>query len=190
LIAVIAPLRKAKVQFALVGGMAVSYRTVERFTKDVDLALAVESDEEAERAVRDVREAGYSIEMVLEQTAADRLSTIRMVPLNDKEMFVDLLFASSGIEHEVVASATDAEIAPALAVPVATIPALIALKVLSADWKTRPQDILDLQHLISSAVSTQIDESRHLLDLITERGFNRTKDLQSELDGYIERFAE
>lgn len=36
---------------ALVGGLAVSVRTEPRFTRDVDLAVAVGSDEEAERIV-------------------------------------------------------------------------------------------------------------------------------------------
>ena len=168
--------------------MAVSFRTVERFTKDVDIAVAVENDAEAERAVQSITGSGYFVDTVLEQSAVDRLSTVRMVPFGDKEMFVDLLFASSGIEPEVVSSATNAEIAPGLIVPVATVPSLIALKVLSANWQRRPQDVLDLQQLISSATDSEIEESRRLLLLIEERGYNRNKDLQAELTRYISDF--
>lgn len=168
--------------------MAVSFRTVERFTKDVDIAVAVENDAEAERAVQSITGSGYFVDTVLEQSAVDRLSTVRMVPFGDKEMFVDLLFASSGIEPEVVSSATNAEIAPGLIVPVATVPSLIALKVLSANWQRRPQDVLDLQQLISSATDSEIEESRRLLLLIEERGYNRNKDLQAELTRYIADF--
>ena len=45
--------------WALVGGIAVSVRAEPRFTRDVDLAVAVESDREAERLVGDLRGAGY-----------------------------------------------------------------------------------------------------------------------------------
>ena len=177
-------------RFAVVGGIAVSFRTVERFTKDVDIAIAVENDVEAERAVRAISQSNYFVDTVLEQSAVDRLSTVRMVPYGDREMFVDLLFASSGIEAEIVSSATNVEIAAGLVVPVATASSLIALKVLSANWQRRPQDVLDLQQLITTVTDTEIDESRHLLELITERGFNRNKDLQKDLDGYIEQFAD
>ncbi len=188
--AVAPPLQKIGVRFAVVGGIAVSFRTVERFTKDVDIAVAVENDAEAETAIHAISQSGYFVDTVLEQSAVDRLSTVRMVPFGDKQMFVDLLFASSGIESEVVSSATTAEIAPGLIVSIATIPSLIALKILSADWKRRPQDVLDLQQLISSTLETDIAEARQLLDLITTRGFNRNKDLQKDLDGYVEQFRD
>ena len=103
-------------------------------------------------------------------------------------MFVDLLFASSGIESEVVASAEDIEIFPNLIVPVATISSLIALKVLSGDNQRRLQDIIDIQHLLVEASQRDIDEARDLLDLITDRGFDRNKNLQADLDRYIDQF--
>lgn len=105
-----------------------------------------------------------------------------------REMFVDLLFASSGIEGEVVASATEMEISRGLIVPVASVPSLIALKVLSANWQRRPQDVLDLQKLISSASDAQIAASRELLSLIAERGYSRNKDLHGEFERYLADF--
>lgn len=167
--------------------MAVSFRTIERFTKDVDLAVAVEDDAEAERVVNAIKQAGYLVDAFLEQTAANRLSTVRLVPVGDCEMFVDLLFASSGIEAEVVSSATNAEMTTGINTLVATIPSLIALKVLSAGPK-RMQDIVDLQHLFEVASPPDIAEARKLLNLITERGFNRNKDLLRDLDGYLKQF--
>ncbi len=188
MIAVAEPLQKIDVRFAVVGGIAVSYRTIERFTKDVDLAIAVENDAEAEGIIRAVSQSGYFVDTVLEQSAVERLSTVRLVPFGDREMFVDLLFASSGIESEVVSTATDVKIDPDIVAPVATIPSLIALKVLSANWQRRPQDILDLQHLINKATLAETETAHELLRLITERGFNRNKNLQNDLDGYIEQF--
>ncbi len=175
-------------RFALIGGIAVSFRTVERTTKDIDLAVAVESDAEAEELVRSLSDGGYLVETVIEQENAERLSTVRLISRGNSEMFVDLLFASSGIESEVVATAEDIEIFPQLVVPIAKIPSLIALKVLSANQKTRLKDILDLQNLLAIAIPKEIDFARNLLNLITARGFNRNKDLQKDLDGYIEQF--
>lgn len=181
-------LDERRAHFALIGGIAVSFRAVERTTKDVDLAVAVENDAEAEALVRSLSVAGYLVETVVEQENAERLSTVRLISRGDFAMFVDLLFASSGIESEVVATAEKIEIFPGLVVPVATVSSLIALKVLSANEKNRLQDILDLQHLIDCSTPTDLESARELLSLITERGFNRNKNLLQDLDDYIERF--
>lgn len=91
--------------FALVGGLAVSARTEPRFTRDADVAVAVASDAEAEALVRSLRVRGYAIEAVVEQQTVGRLATARVtrsaVPMDP---VIDLLFASSGIECEIVAS--------------------------------------------------------------------------------------
>lgn len=183
-------LRGIGVEFALVGGIAVSLRTIERFTKDVDFAISVEEDREAEAIVESLRQAGFRIAMFLERDEDGRLATVRLKSGDDVEVFVDLLFATSGIENEVTADATPLEVFPGFFVKLATIPALIAMKLLSADWGRRPQDIIDLQSLLNNAVPDEIAIARRLLDLITERGFNRNKDLQQDLDGYIAQFTD
>jgi hypothetical protein len=112
-----------------------------------------------------------------------------MISTGEREVFVDLLFASSGIEPEVVESSTTIEIFPGLSPQVASRSALIALKVLSANPQTRVKDIIDLQNLLDNSVPNEIADARQLPDLMTQRGFNRNKDLQKELDGYIAKFA-
>jgi hypothetical protein len=169
----------------VVGGIAVSFRSVERTTKDLDLAVAVDGDDGAEKLVSALARAGYRIETVLEHDVANRLSTVRLISIGEVEMFVDLLFASSGIEPEIVAKADDVEIFPGIVVPVASTPALIAMKVLSADPVTRLQDIIDLRNLITDASDAEIDETLDLLSLITQRGFNRGKDLHREMARYL-----
>ena len=47
-------------RFALVGGLAVSVRAEVRFTRDVDLAVAVENDAEAESLVYALKSRGYT----------------------------------------------------------------------------------------------------------------------------------
>jgi len=181
-------LRGIGAEFALVGGIAVSLRTIERFTKDVDFAISVEEDREAEAIVESLRQAGFRIAMFLERDEDGRLATVRLKSGGEVEVFVDLLFATSGIENEVIADATPLEVFPGFFVKLATIPVLIAMKLLSADWERRPQDIIDLQSLLKNTVPDEIAEARRLLDCITERGYNRNKDLQKDLDGYIEQF--
>jgi hypothetical protein len=100
----VADLNAVKARWALVGGLAVSARTVPRFTKDLDFAIAVASDEEAEDLVHRLRSRGYYPAEVLEQDYVERLSGVRL-ERKGSDVLVDLLFASSGIENEVVASA-------------------------------------------------------------------------------------
>lgn len=174
------------VRFAVVGGIAVSFRAIERLTKDLDLAVAVEDDASAQNVVREFSQLGYLIDDVLEHDMADRMATVRMVSQGDNPMYVDLLFASSGIESEIVDTAEEAHIFSDVNVHVATTSALIALKTLSAR-PSRMRDIVDLQSLFEIASPRDLTEARQLLNLITERGFNRNKDLQKDLDGYIEQ---
>ncbi len=183
-------LRGLRVEFALVGGIAVSLRTIERFTKDVDFAISVEGDAEAESIVESLRRAGFRIAMFLEREEDGRLATVRLISGGEVEVFVDLLFATSGIENEVIADATSLEVFPGFVVKLASVPSLIAMKLLSADWDVRPQDIIDLRYLIKSANRDEIAKTSNLIGLINERGFNRNKELQKDLDDYIEQFKD
>ena len=142
----IADLNAIKVQWSLIGGLAISVRSVSRFTKDLDFAVAVAGDLEAEDVVHRLRGRGYQPVEVLEQDYVERLSGVRLEH-NSSDVVVDLLFASSGIEGEVVASATRVEVLPQLLAPVATTGHLIALKVLAG----RNQDLTDLAALIPGA---------------------------------------
>lgn len=186
--AIAAHLNKLGVKYAVVGGIAVSFRSVVRTTNDLDLAVIVNDDAEAESIVRTLIRLGYRAELLLESDVSGRLATIRMISTGEREVFIDLLFASTGIECEVVENSNPIEIFPGLTLPVASRSALIALKVLSANPKTRSKDITDLQNILDNAVPGEIDFARSLLNLIAERGYNRNKDLQKDLDGYIEQF--
>jgi hypothetical protein len=170
--------------WALVGGIAVSVRAEPRFTRDVDLAVAVESDREAERLVGDLRGAGYEILETVEQETTGRFATARLLPPGGDPggVIVDLLFASSGIEPEVVATAEPLEVLPGLTVPVAGLPELIALKLLARDDVARPQDAGDLIALAPLATARDFESVRQLLHLIEDRKFHRGRDLSGELE--------
>jgi predicted nucleotidyltransferase len=169
--------------FALVGGLAVSARTEPRFTRDADFAVAVANDAEAEALVRELRTRGYRIEAIVEHDTLGRLATVRLIrsPAPTAPV-IDLLFASSGIEPEIVGAAERLELLPGLQVRVATAAHLIALKILARDDVARPQDVADLQALLRGASAAEIEEARRALTAIADRGYHRGRDLQAEMD--------
>jgi len=120
----------------------------------------------------------------VEQEATRRLATIRLIPPGERErgVVVDLLFASSGIEPEIVAGAQIVEVMAGLSVPVARAGHLIALKILARDDERRPQDHVDLRALRVKADAATWDLARSALTLITERRFNRGRDLLAALE--------
>lgn len=175
-------------EFALVGGLAVSARTEPRFTRDIDLVVAASADAAAEHVTRRLVQDGWRIDAVTEQEAVERLATVRLIPPRaiGTAAVVDLLFASSGIEAELVRDAEPLEVLPDVAVPVATVAGLIVLKVLAAS-SARPQDEADLVALIGASNTADREQARRLATLVVERGFHRDRDLVADLD---RRFSE
>ena len=173
-------------RYALIGGLAVSARTEPRFTRDVDWAVAVQNDAEAESVVHGLVAAGYAILMTVEQDETHRLATVRLLPPGEPPTGVvaDLLFASSGIEPELVDAADALEILPGLVLPIAKVGHLIALKVLSA-VPSRPQDTADLLALAGVASAADLDLARQTLALIEARGFARGKQLMAEFERLV-----
>ena len=179
-----ADLVQAGVPFALIGGLAVSARTEPRFTRDADLAVALDGDAAAQALVHEMRMRGYGIGSIVEQEAVGRLATVRLTRSPAPQApVVDLLFASSGIEPEVVAAAEPIEVLPQLTLPVATMGHLIALKVLSRDDARRPQDLVDLGTLLGAASDADLEHARQALGLIAARGYARGRDLLADMDG-------
>jgi hypothetical protein len=177
-------LRNAGIQWALVGGLAVSARSEPRFTRDIDAIVAVPDDAAAEALVRRLLAEGYRVVATLEQEARGRLATVRLSPPGESVpgVVVDLLFASSGVEGEIVAAAERVEIGEQLVFPVARIDALLALKVLSRDDNERPQDVADLRSLLKTATAGDIEGAKNLLRTIESRGFARGRRLIEEFD--------
>jgi hypothetical protein len=167
-------------RFALIGGLAIGARAEPRFTRDVDIALAVARDEDAEQLVNALTRRGYRVETVIEQTRAGRLATVRLVHPSMPGVFTDLLFASSGIEHELVAAAEPLSYRRGTRLPVATVGHLIALKVLS-ESEARLQDRIDLRTLASVATPDDWGSAEAALRLIRARGFHRGRALLSSL---------
>ena len=173
-------------QWAVIGGLAVATRATPRFTQDVDFAISVSEDAEAENLVHRMQVRGYAVGMMLEQDYVDRLATVRLTRpvIGSSQVFIDLLFASSGIEDQIVACADRLEIWPGIVVPVARVGHLVALKLLSRDER-RLQDQLDLQALLAVAKPADLDEARQAVALIADRGFDRERDLRRDLDDLV-----
>ena len=169
--------------WALVGGVAVSARAEPRFTRDIDLALAVADDADAEALVHALAARGYRILASLEQESVGRLATVRLeAPGEGPEgVVVDLLFASSGIEPELVQAADVLEVFPSLTIRVARAGHLLALKLLSKAPR-RPQDAVDIAALLRRAEAADLEEARALCELVVRRGYGRGRDLVALLE--------
>lgn len=174
--------------WAVVGGIAVGARTEPRFTADLDLAVVVDDDGAAEVLLRNLLAKGYQLVALVEQTATGRLATARLRP-EGFEPVVDLLFASSGIEAEVVREAAPLEVFPGAYAPVASIPHLVAMKLLARDDSSRDQDRGDLRKLLQRASGAELQRVRELLRLIRARGYDRGRNLEEALTQAGEEFG-
>ena len=188
---IVGDLRDLRRRFALVGGLAVSARTEPRLTRDADLVVLVTDDQDAEALVNGLQSRNWRVVAAVEQNAARRLATARMALAGEdaRGAVVDLLFASSGIESEIVDGADPIEAVPGFAVPVARMGHLIALKVLARDDRTRPQDRVDLAALLARADAAALTEARASLELIARRGFGRGRDLLAGLAAATDEFG-
>lgn len=177
--------RQLGLDWALVGGFAVVIRAEPRLTRDIDIAFAVSSDAEAERVVQALRGFGYEVDQHLEQEATGRLASVRLITKHPGAMdvVVDLLFASSGIEVEVVRDAEPLEVLAGVEMPVARTGHLVALKLLA----NREQDHIDLRNLLAAADEVELRRAREAVGLITRRGYDRGRDLDIELDRWLSR---
>jgi hypothetical protein len=168
--------------YALVGGLAVSVRAEPRLTRDVDFAISIADDSAAEAFVHRLAGIGYTPEGVVENEATGRLATVRLSRADDPGSVTDLLFASCGIEPEIVSSAEELEALPDLLLPVAGTGHLIAMKLLARDDRRRPADVEDLRSLSAVADERAWAEALDAVRLISARGYSRERDLESALN--------
>lgn len=174
-------LDELRVTWGLVGGLAVSVRAEPRFTRDIDVAVAVDDDRAADSLVMALHRRGYVPYASMDQLATGRLATERLWSGDDPgKVSVDLLFSSSGIEPEVAAASERLEVVPGLVLPVATSGHLLVLKLLSRD-ADRPRDDQDLVHLRQVLSPADLRVAREAASLIMARGTHRGRDLPALL---------
>ena len=182
---IIEDLQSEGAAFALVGGLAVSARTEPRFTRDLDLAVHAVDDRQREALVSSLLRRGYRIQAQVEQNAVGRLATARLKAPGPTAVDLDLLFASSMIEPEIVREATPLTLIEGLTLPVASLAHLIATKVLARDDARRPQDHADLVALLAEADAADLEAAREALRTIHSRGAHRGKDLLADLEALL-----
>lgn len=175
---VLSVLRHENVKGCIVGGLAVSVRCDPRFTRDVDIAVVVDTDEQAEALVHALTSHRLRLDGLVEQEAVGRLAMARLS--TEDGLSVDLLIASSGIEAEVVASAETLEVVRGVLLPVARTGHLIALKLLSVA-PGRETDAADLRNLAAVATDDDWNLASEAVTQIQERGFGRGRQLDAEL---------
>jgi hypothetical protein len=181
-----AQLRRLKVPFAVVGGLGVSVRAEVRFTRDVDIAIAVDDDAAVEHLARELAVVGYRVVALVEHDERKRVATVRLA--SPSGFVVDLLTASSGVEREIVAGAGATSFERAGDVPVARAEHLLAMKVLSVTDQ-RLQDRIDARNLLVMNPELDVELVRGCLREIALRGFHRGQDLQAKLDALLEDAA-
>lgn len=154
-------------------------------TRGVDLAVSVVNDAEAEACVRALMDRGYRVLEVLEHGTSGRLSTVRLLPPAHQGggVLCDLVFATCGVEAEVVASASSLRLAPGVVGPVASIGALVAMKLLS-ESPARSRDADDLRGLLRVATPSDLVEAERMIELVSLRGFAGGKDLRARFTAY------
>jgi len=179
-------LKELNIQWALVGGLAVSTHADPRFTNDIDLSVSVSSDIEVENIIFQLQQRQWRAEQILEEQGKNYISTVRFTHSQHPDIFIDLLFASSGIETEIVMDSIKLEALPNTTVHVAQLGHLLALKVLS-EQEGREQDTLDIRALLREANVEDLQKARDACKLITERGFHRKRDLLSLLENHIHK---
>jgi len=183
-------MNKLQVPWALVGGLAVSIYGTPRTTRDVDIAVALDSSDDVQVLVERLLQVGFSDQQLIMHVAPTRKLGVRLkIPARTTPVPLDLLYCSSGIEKEVVAAALPVEVFPELFVPVASLAHLLAMKIVSENESDRLQDILDIQGLLKEAQDSDIEQAIEAMRLIEQRGFHRDKNLLARLHELRERFG-
>lgn len=179
-------LAELELSWALIGGLAISAQTDPRFTEDIDVNLFLPTDDDVEQFIFTLQRKGWIAETILEQTyfENDIIATVRFLTPKSSVVHVDILFASSGIEKEIIEHAEIIEIFQGIEIPIAQIGHLLALKILS-EGPERPRDTQDIKNLISYANQNDIQLAKESCQLISTRGFHRERNLLHLLETHL-----
>lgn len=178
----VAELEAAGAHYALVGGVAVGLLAEPRVTRDLDFAISVPDDREAERLLLGLQRRGFVVQTLFENDQK-RISTVRTLYRRGPRVFIDFLFHNARIEQELVAAASPFRIAGVDGVQVVGRTHLLAMKLLAS----RPKDLPDLQHLLEAASPTELKAVTPVLTLMTQRGAAKGRNLLAEWKSLVRR---
>ncbi len=130
-----------KVRFLVVGGYAVMKYTEPRYTKDLDLWIAVDA-RNANAVFRSLREFGAPLGKL---TARDFQEEDQVYQMGRPPLRVDILMSASGVDFKAAWARREEICLGEMVIPFISRADLIANKRATA----RPQDLLDLKSLES-----------------------------------------
>lgn len=159
-------------------------RTPARFTVDVDLAVAVRDDGEAEAVTMAFLGRGFSLVNAIEHETTGRLAAVRLQRGPGEE--VDLMFALTGIEGSVVQDADVVEILPGRRARAAALGHLVAMKLLSVDER-RPRDAQDLLALLARCDEVERRRAEVAVAAMEAAGTSRGRHLARALEEWVAR---
>ncbi|MBA7643098.1 hypothetical protein ES703_50809 [subsurface metagenome] len=141
LVDIIEMLRKKKIRFTVIGGLAVSWRGEPRATGDVDIVV----DIDVIQAVALKNELNQTPFCPLFPGVAEVIKSSLILPLihKDTKVTVDLSLGLSGFEKQLIMRATDIELEGHF-IPVATAEDLILMKLCAG----RQRDMDDISRLV------------------------------------------
>jgi len=187
---IISLLTSLECKFVLVGGFAVAIRALPRFTKDMDFAVAVQSDRETEKLLLRLQSAGYLVSSLLENKQDGRITAVRLLTPESKstDPDFDLLFNATGIEDSLVKSGELLNITRRSKALVAARGHLIAMKVLSYDEVRRPQDMIDIRALLKAATKSDIQLAKKAVRAIDHAKTSSRKSCERGLAKILKKF--
>lgn len=138
-------LGRNRVEYLLVGGLAVAFHGFPRHTGDLDVWVRC-TPGNAARALEALREFGFD---PTDATLAALTTPGRILRMGYPPLRIELLTSPSGVEFETCSARADTIDLDGQAVPVIALPDLIANKRAAA----RPKDLIDVQELERIAAS-------------------------------------
>ena len=172
--AVAAALQAMHHPFAVVDGVAAEGDTA-HVTNAVDFAVGADDDADVQSILDALRAQGF--EARIAERSKGRMSAAQLDWGDDD---VRLLFASTGIEREIVNDARDAEVTGVGRLRLARVEDLLAVKIVRIA-ATRPRDRADAHVLLMQNPELRLGDVSERLALITSRGFHREQDLAAKL---------
>jgi predicted nucleotidyltransferase len=156
LAAVVHWLNEAKVDFAVIGGLAASLHGKPRVTKDVDLVAIADNDSWGDLLAAATRWGlKPRIESPLEFAATTRVLLLVHEP---SQVEVDLSFGMLPFEQELVARAEQRNVKN-VRFPLASAEDIIVMKALAL----RPRDIADIEGIVASTPDLDLDRVRRVV---------------------------
>jgi hypothetical protein len=184
--ALIKDLSELRIRYAFVGALALGARGRTRQTIDADVAVSLSNNELAQNLIDQLVLKGYGINNIYKDKDTIVLARLFSATEGSQLVELDFLFELCGIENEVVETAEVIEIWPNLFAPIASTPALLAMKARCQELPERIQDKADLvNQLIPFSTEKDIADARELIKLIEERGFNEGRNLLVDFDDLV-----